>query len=242
MNVASSTDNIVADAAKIDYASILVTIGIGLVFWVVARFIILRITRRVAEGTSLFKKPHFRWVQPAIRALDHERRAQRAHTIGSLLTSVLSVVVVVIVAIYVLKYLNVDIAPLLTSVGILGVAIGFGAQQLIRDFLSGIFITIEDQFGIGDVIVTTEVIGTVESVGLRITRLRAEDGAIWYLRNGEILRVGNRSQGDYVPEDSAAPEDVPPAPPGTAPAETAASGSPQASKESLKVREQKAGE
>ncbi|OOP59830.1 mechanosensitive ion channel protein MscS [Arthrobacter sp. SRS-W-1-2016] len=241
MNVASSTDNIVADAAKIDYASIFVTLGIGLVFWVVARFIILRITRRVAEGTSFFKKPHFRWVQPAFRALDHERRAQRAHTIGSLLTSVLSVVVVVIVIIYVLKYLNVDIAPLLTSVGILGVAIGFGAQQLIRDFLSGIFITIEDQFGIGDVIVTTEVIGTVESVGLRITRLRAEDGAIWYLRNGEILRVGNRSQGDYVPEEPADP-DVPPAPPGTAPAETAASGAPQSPKESLKIQEQKAGE
>ncbi|GAA4031392.1 hypothetical protein GCM10023063_12720 [Arthrobacter methylotrophus] len=242
MNVASSTDNIVADAAKIDFASIFVTLGIGLVVWVVARFIILRITRRVAEGTSFFKKPHFRWVQPAFRALDHERRAQRAHTIGSLLTSVLSVVVVVIVIIYVLKYLNVDIAPLLTSVGILGVAIGFGAQQLIRDFLSGIFITIEDQFGIGDVIVTTEVIGTVESVGLRITRLRAEDGAIWYLRNGEILRVGNRSQGDYVPEEPAVPNDVPPAPPGTAPAETAASGAPQSSKESLKIQEQKAGE
>jgi small conductance mechanosensitive channel len=138
-------------------------------------------------------------VQPAFRAWDHERRSQRAHTIGSLLTSVLSVVVAVIVIIYVLKFLNVDIAPLLTSVGILGVVIGFGAQQLIRDFLAGIFITIEDQYGIGDVIVTAEVVGTVESVGLRITRLRAEDGAIWYLRNGEILRVGNRSQGDYVP-------------------------------------------
>jgi small conductance mechanosensitive channel len=98
--------------------------------------------------------------------------------------------------------MNVDVAPLLTSVGILGVAIGFGAQQLIRDFLAGIFITIEDQYGIGDVIVTSEVIGTVESVGLRITRVRAEDGAIWYLRNGEILRVGNRSQGDYVPLES----------------------------------------
>lgn len=242
MNVASSTDTIVADAAKIDFASIFVTLGIGLVVWVVARFIILRITRRVAEGTSFFKKPHFKWVQPAFRALDHERRSQRAHTIGSLLTSVLSVVVVVIVIIYVLKFLNVDIAPLLTSVGILGVAIGFGAQQLIRDFLSGIFITIEDQFGIGDVIVTTEVIGTVESVGLRITRLKAEDGAIWYLRNGEILRVGNRSQGDYVPEEPASPDDVPPAPPGTAPAEAAASGAPQSSKESLKIQEQKASE
>lgn len=242
MNVTSSTDTIVADAAKIDFASIFVTLGIGLVVWVVARFIILRITRSVAEGTSFFKKPHFKWVQPAFRALDHERRSQRAHTIGSLLTSVLSMVVVVIVIIYVLKFLNVDIAPLLTSVGILGVAIGFGAQQLIRDFLSGIFITIEDQFGIGDVIVTTEVIGTVESVGLRITRLRAEDGAIWYLRNGEILRVGNRSQGDYVPAEPDSPDDVPPAPPGTAPAESRASGAPQAPKDAVKIQEQKASE
>ncbi|MFP3580446.1 mechanosensitive ion channel [Arthrobacter sp. SIMBA_036] len=190
---------------SIDVVSILITVGIGLVVWIVARFIIVRITRRVSAGTTFFKKPHFKWVQPAIRALDHERRSQRAETIGSLLTSLVSVIVVVIVIIYVLKFMNVDVAPLLTSVGILGVAIGFGAQQLIRDFLAGIFITIEDQYGIGDVIVTSEVVGTVESVGLRITRVRAEDGAIWYLRNGEILRVGNRSQGNYVPLD--APDD-----------------------------------
>jgi small-conductance mechanosensitive channel len=95
----------------------------------------------------------------------------------------------------VLQNLDINIAPLLTSVGILGIAIGFGAQQLIRDFLAGIFITIEDQYGIGDVIETSEVVGVVESMGLRITRVRSEDGAIWYLRNGEILRVGNRSQG-----------------------------------------------
>jgi moderate conductance mechanosensitive channel len=189
------------EAARIDLGAILVTVGIGLVIWIVLRFIILRITRKVASGSSFFRSATFKWVQPAFRALDHERRSQRAHTIGSLLTSMVSVVVAVIVIIYVLKFLNVDIAPLLTSVGIMGVVIGFGAQQLIRDFLAGIFITIEDQYGIGDVIVTAEVVGTVESVGLRITRLRAEDGAIWYLRNGEILRVGNRSQGDYVPAD-----------------------------------------
>jgi small conductance mechanosensitive channel len=200
-------ETLTIEPEKIDVVSILITVGVGLLVWTVARFIILRITRRVASGSSLFKKPHFRWVQPAIRALDHERRSQRAQTIGSLLTSLVSVVVVVIVIIYVLKYMNVDVAPLLTSVGILGVAIGFGAQQLIRDFLAGIFITIEDQYGIGDVIVTSEVIGTVESVGLRITRVRAEDGAIWYLRNGEILRVGNRSQGDYVPVEPTSPED-----------------------------------
>ncbi|MEV7604553.1 mechanosensitive ion channel domain-containing protein [Paenarthrobacter sp. NPDC089322] len=202
-----SAETITIEPENIDVVSILITVGVGLLVWIVARFIILRITRRVAIGSSFFKKPHFKWVQPAIRALDHERRSQRAETIGSLLTSLVSVVVVVIVIIYVLKYMNVDVAPLLTSVGILGVAIGFGAQQLIRDFLAGIFITIEDQYGIGDVIVTSEVIGTVESVGLRITRVRAEDGAIWYLRNGEILRVGNRSQGDYVPLESPETDD-----------------------------------
>jgi len=200
MNASTPTiQDAAEEAAKIDLGAILVTLGVGVVIWIVLRFIILRITRRVAKGSSFFRNAPFKWVQPAFRALDHERRSQRAHTIGSLLTSLLSVVVAGIVIIYVLKFLNVDIAPLLTSVGILGVVIGFGAQQLIRDFLAGIFITIEDQYGIGDVIVTAEVVGTVESVGLRITRLRAEDGAIWYLRNGEILRVGNRSQGDYVP-------------------------------------------
>ncbi len=187
------------EISAINVSGLVISIAVGVSAWLVASFVIVRITRRVAAGSTFFKKPHFRWVQPALRVLDHERRVQRANTIGSLLSSVTGVVIVMITSIYVFNSLNVNIAPLLTSVGILGVAIGFGAQQLIRDFLSGIFITIEDQFGIGDVIETSEVVGTVESVGLRITRVRAENGTIWYLRNGEILRVGNRSQGPYRP-------------------------------------------
>jgi small conductance mechanosensitive channel len=183
----------------ISVPGIVISLGIGVAIWLVATFVISRISRRVASGTNFFKKPHFRWVAPALRALDHERRVQRAETIGSLLNSIVGVLVAVITSMYVLQNLDIDIAPLLTSVGILGIAIGFGAQQLIRDFLAGIFITIEDQYGIGDVIETSEVVGVVESMGLRITRVRSEDGAIWYLRNGEILRVGNRSQGNYVP-------------------------------------------
>jgi len=191
-----------------DVAGIAISLGAGIILWLLASFVISRITKRVASGTTLFKKPHFKWVAPALRALDHERRVQRANTIGSLLNSVVGVVIAVITSIYVLKNLDVDVAPLLTSVGILGIAIGFGAQQLIRDFLAGIFITIEDQYGIGDVIETSEVVGTVESIGLRITRVRSDDGAIWYLRNGEILRVGNRSQGNYVPPADAEEEKV----------------------------------
>ncbi|WP_445154157.1 mechanosensitive ion channel family protein [Arthrobacter sp. Hor0625] len=187
------------DISAVNLPGVLISIGVGVAVWLVASFVIAGITKRVAAGTTFFKKPHFRWVAPALRALDHQRREQRANTIGSLLSSVVSVLVVVITVMYVLQNLNVNIAPLLTSVGILGVAIGFGAQQLIRDFLAGIFITIEDQYGIGDVIETSEVVGTVESMGLRITRVRSEDGTVWYLRNGEILRVGNRSQGTYLP-------------------------------------------
>lgn len=191
------------DISAINIPGVLISIGLGVAVWLIASFLIRGITKRVAAGTTFFKKPHFRWVAPALRALDHERRVQRANTIGALLNSVVSVLVAVIAIMYVLKNLNVDIAPLLTSVGILGIAIGFGAQQLIRDFLAGIFITLEDQYGIGDVIESSEVVGTVESMGLRITRVRAEDGTIWYLRNGEILRVGNRSQGAYVSPDTA---------------------------------------
>lgn len=183
----------------VSITGIAISLGVGIAVWLVATFVISRISKRVAAGSNFFKKPHFKWVAPALRALDHERRVQRSETIGSLLNSIVGVLVAVITIMYVLQNLDINIAPLLTSVGILGIAIGFGAQQLIRDFLSGIFITIEDQFGIGDVIETSEVVGVVESMGLRITRVRAEDGAIWYLRNGEILRVGNRSQGKYVP-------------------------------------------
>ncbi len=85
--------------------------------------------------------------------------------------------------------------PLLASAGVGGVAIGFGAQSLVKDFLSGIFMIFEDQYGVGDVVDTGEAIGTIEEVSLRITRLRDFDGVVWYVRNGEIIRIGNRSQG-----------------------------------------------
>jgi len=196
-----------ADISKVNLPGVLISLGVGVAIWLVASFVITGITKRVAAGSTLFKKPHFRWVAPAFRALDHERRVQRAQTIGSLLRSVVGVLVAVLTIVYVLKNLNVDVAPILTSVGILGVAIGFGAQQLIRDFLAGIFITIEDQYGIGDIIETSEVVGVVEAMNLRITRVRADDGTIWYLRNGEILRVGNRSQGTYIPPVTPAAEE-----------------------------------
>jgi small-conductance mechanosensitive channel len=122
------------------------------------------------------------------------RRVQRAKTMGSLLQSAISGIVFAVFGTMVLSELDVDIAPIIASAGIIGVAFGFGAQSLVKDFLSGIFMIVEDQYGVGDVVDLGEANGTVEAVSLRVTRLRDVNGTVWYVRNGEILRVGNMSQ------------------------------------------------
>jgi moderate conductance mechanosensitive channel len=122
------------------------------------------------------------------------RRVQRAQTMGSLLKSIVSGVVAAVVVTMMLSELGADIGPIIASAGVLGVALGFGAQSLVKDFLSGIFMIFEDQYGVGDVVDVGEASGTVEAVSLRVTRLRDVNGTVWYVRNGEILRVGNMSQ------------------------------------------------
>ncbi|QBX54331.1 mechanosensitive ion channel family protein [Nocardioides seonyuensis] len=122
------------------------------------------------------------------------RRIQRAQTMGSLLKSIISGVVFAVVVTMMLSEVGADIGPILASAGILGVALGFGAQSLVKDFLSGIFMIFEDQYGVGDVVDLGEASGTVEAVSLRVTRLRDVNGTVWYVRNGEIIRVGNMSQ------------------------------------------------
>jgi moderate conductance mechanosensitive channel len=122
------------------------------------------------------------------------RRVQRAQTMGSLLKSVVTGVLVAVFGTMILSEVGVNIAPIIASAGIIGIALGFGAQSLVKDFLSGTFMIFEDQYGVGDVVDIGEAIGTVEAVTLRITRLRDLNGTVWYVPNGEILRVGNMSQ------------------------------------------------
>ncbi|HVW43338.1 MAG TPA: mechanosensitive ion channel family protein [Amycolatopsis sp.] len=124
-----------------------------------------------------------------------ERRRQRATTIGSVLKSLTSFIVLGLAALQILAELGLNLGPIIASAGIVGVALGFGAQNLVKDFLSGMFMMIEDQYGVGDVVDVGEASGTVEAVGLRITTLRDVKGTVWYVRNGEVLRVGNSSQG-----------------------------------------------
>jgi small-conductance mechanosensitive channel len=122
------------------------------------------------------------------------RVKQRAETIGLVLRSVVRITVVAIAVTMVLGELGISIGPLIAGAGIVGIALGFGAQTIVKDFLSGMFMLIEDQFGVGDVIDVGEASGTVEAVTLRTTRIRSVDGTLWHVPNGTIQRVGNKSQ------------------------------------------------
>jgi moderate conductance mechanosensitive channel len=169
---------------------------------VAARYLIHRAINRIVEGAANSRITRIIGRAPRLRADGNDlitpRRAQRARTTGSVLRSISSTVILVVGSITVLAEFGVALAPILASAGIVGVAVGFGAQNLVRDFLSGMFMLLEDQYGVGDIIDVGEASGVVEAVGLRITTLRDVNGTVWYVRNGEILRVGNKSQGYAV--------------------------------------------
>ncbi|MGI8792146.1 MAG: mechanosensitive ion channel family protein [Acidimicrobiales bacterium] len=122
------------------------------------------------------------------------RGAQRADTVGALLKSTATFVIWSIAMLMVLGELGLNLGPLIAGAGIVGVALGFGAQNLVRDFLSGMFMIAEDQFGVGDIVDAGEASGVVEAVTLRITRLRDVNGTVWHIPNGAITRIGNKSQ------------------------------------------------
>ncbi|WP_246083727.1 mechanosensitive ion channel family protein [Nonomuraea diastatica] len=183
--------------APIAASAIVIVLIIVLAFVLrkVAHRMITRVVHRAAAKSSITSRFRKGAATDSIDALLHERRKQRAETMGSVLKHLASIVILGTAVLTVLDRLTIPIAPLLTSVGILGVAIGFGAQELVKDFIAGMFMLLEDQYGVGDVIDVGAAVGTVETVTLRITRLRDADGRVWYVRNGTITRVGNESQG-----------------------------------------------
>jgi small conductance mechanosensitive channel len=177
-------------------ASIVLIIVVGLTFrWFVNRSID-RLVSRAIKGTvpGVIANTKAGEFLADLRPGSNERRKQRAETMGSLLKSITTGVILAIVTVMVLAQLGVNIAPIIASAGIVGIALGFGAQNLVKDLLSGIFMILEDQYGVGDAVDLGEASGTVEAVGLRVTRLRDVNGTVWYVRNGEIIRVGNQSQ------------------------------------------------
>ncbi len=126
--------------------------------------------------------------------LTDPRRETRSHAISSVIAGTVGVTIWAIAGIMVADQLNVDVAPLIASAGIAGIALGFGAQTLVRDWIAGLFMLIEDQYGIGDVVDLGEATGVVERFSLRATVLRGVDGTVWHVPNGVVVRVGNRSQ------------------------------------------------
>ena len=122
-----------------------------------------------------------------------ERAAQRARTLGTIGASVVNIIIWLIALMLVLSELGINLGPILAGAGIIGIALGFGAQSLVRDYLSGVLIIIEDQYGVGDIVDVGEASGIVEEVTLRSTRIRGLNGTMWHVPNGEIRRSGNLS-------------------------------------------------
>jgi len=193
--VARSADWLIAKPASIMLILVVALVIRGLVY---------RAVNRLTAGSAAGRVPMLlrplkeRAPESLLAPLLSERRSQRARTIGSVLRSLTSLVVLGIALMMTLGVLGLDLAPIIASAGIMGLALGFGAQNLVKDFLSGVFMMLEDQYGVGDVVDLGEASGVVEAVGMRVTTLRDVSGTVWYVRNGEVLRVGNKSQGYAV--------------------------------------------
>jgi moderate conductance mechanosensitive channel len=151
---------------------------------IAARRVINKVTARAASREASER-----------RAVFGERRSQRGSAIGSLLGNAASVTIFTIAGLIILGDIGLNLAPILASAGVLGIAIGFGAQNLVQDFMAGIFLLLEDQYGVGDVVDTEAVSGNVEAVSLRITKVRDVNGVVWHIRNGTIKRAGNQTHG-----------------------------------------------
>jgi len=198
VGVFRATDNVflakASDAVIVRPAKIAVIVLVAMVANKVLRRAIVRVTpamRGERDGRSSPDRSPTAMLSDGTVSM---RRAQRAETIAALLRSITTVTVWLVALLMVLSELGLDLGPIIAGAGIVGVALGFGSQHLVRDLVSGMFMLLEDQYGVGDIIDVGEATGTVESVSLRTTRLRDVNGTVWFVPNGEIARVGNKSQ------------------------------------------------
>ncbi len=186
-------------------ADLIIDKPLRVIFILVVAFVLTRLVRRAIRefGERLADSQH----RESVRALRKSRASQllsdgesdgrsmaRVQTLVSVLSSLANAAIWLIAILLILGEFNISLAPLLAGAGIFGIALGFGAQTIVADFLSGLFMVIEDQFGVGDVIDVGEVSGTVEGVSLRTTTLRDVHGTVWHVPNSEIRRVANKSQ------------------------------------------------
>jgi small-conductance mechanosensitive channel len=192
--------------ALITIASIIV---ISVVVRVILRFVIDRVVSRIVNGVK--KRQGAEDTQALLSSPLHAvRTVQRTRTLGSVFNNIVSTIIVVVALLLIVSALDKNITSSFALVtGALGAGLGFGAQNVVKDVLNGLFMVAEDQYGVGDVVDLGAATGVVEAVGIRITQIRDVNGTVWFCRNGEILRVGNVSQGwSRAIMDLAVPYDV----------------------------------
>lgn len=148
-----------------------------------------------ALGSRAIRRFLGRLAATAAQRSDSPRAAGRVNTVVALVANLFRFVVGVVALFTVLGTLGINLTPLLASATVIGATLGFGAQSLVRDYLSGLLLTVEDQFGIGDTICVNDTTGVVEDLSLRVTRLRGADGTVWYVPNGDIRKLANESRG-----------------------------------------------
>jgi len=176
--------------------SVLITIVVTIVIAVGVRFLLVAISRSVVRGIVSGARKQAgssRGAAAKAAARTSPRIIQRTKTMGAVLDNFVTWVIAALTVLVVMQELGIPLAAVLASAGIVGAAVAFGAQSIIKDVLSGFLMVVEDQLGVGDEVDLGLASGTVETVGVRVTTLRDNAGVIWFVRNGEILRVGNKS-------------------------------------------------
>lgn len=187
----------IADAISKPVRVILIILAAYLINRLV-RFFIRRAVKNLAKESSRARVTKFKKRTGLSRLETSEnvtfRTVQRAQTIGTALRGVATFAIVVTAVLLILATYHIQLGPIFAGAGLIGIVVGFGAQSMIRDFLAGIFIIVEDWYGVGDVVDVGEAQGTVEQVTLRATRMRDVYGVVWHVPNGNIMRAGNKSQ------------------------------------------------
>jgi small-conductance mechanosensitive channel len=195
-------------------AEVLAFTPVRIVLLIIAAFVLQRIFRRLINRSvrRAIDRPFSSRNQLTQKVIDAttisaERRKQRLSALGSLAQSIATFVIFAIVILMILAELGYNITTIVAGTTVIAVTIGFGLQSVVKDLISGVFMLVEDQLGVGDYVDMDMASGVVEAIGLRVTELRGKDGTVWYVRNGEVLRIGNFSQGGPgQPPTDAEPE------------------------------------
>jgi moderate conductance mechanosensitive channel len=173
-----------------------------IVLLIIAAFVLRRILHRLIQRSAqraidrpLSSRNQVTQKLMVATTMSAERRRQRLSALSSIAQSTVTFVIFAVVILMILAELGYNITTILAGTTVVAVTIGFGLQSIVKDLFSGVFMLVEDQLGVGDYVDMDLASGVVEAIGLRVTELRGEDGTVWYVRNGEVLRVGNFSQG-----------------------------------------------